>query len=173
LEATAGIAAHIRSIRPHVVVTFGPDGGYGHPDHVAVSQLTAAALLRACDAGDAVSPLPPHRVSKLYYIEWPRDKWETYQATFKRLRSVVDGVERMASPWPDWMLTTVLDTASDWPTVWAAIQCHKTQLTIYAQLAGLPEDRHRTLWGSQEFYRVLSLVNGGRGRETDLFEGLR
>src|SRR6185436_12869470 len=30
-EAVTGIAGHVRRIRPDVVVTFGPDGGYGHP----------------------------------------------------------------------------------------------------------------------------------------------
>lgn len=29
----ATIAAHIRRVRPDVVLTFGPDGAYGHPDH--------------------------------------------------------------------------------------------------------------------------------------------
>ena len=38
---------------------------------------------------------------------------------------------------------------------------------------GLPPEHQRSLWGVQEYYRVLSLVNGGRARETDLFEGLR
>jgi len=37
----------------------------------------------------------------------------------------------------------------------------------------LPEEQHIALWGSQEFYRVDSSVNGGRRQETDLFEGLR
>src|SRR5881227_3837675 len=31
--AVRTIASHIRRIRPHVIVTFGPDGAYGHPDH--------------------------------------------------------------------------------------------------------------------------------------------
>jgi LmbE family N-acetylglucosaminyl deacetylase len=172
-EAVGRIAERIRALRPQVVVTFGPDGGYGHPDHVAISQFTTAALLRAGDPSDPASSLPPHRVSKLYYMEWPAGKWEVYQATFKQLRSVVDGVERPAVPWPEWMITTVVDTGEDWPTVWKAIQCHRTQLAVYARLKDLPEDRHRILWGSQEFYRALSLVNGGRRRETDLFEGLR
>src|SRR5262245_54004629 len=33
----ARIAAEIRRSRPDVVVTFGPDGAYGHPDHIAIS----------------------------------------------------------------------------------------------------------------------------------------
>ena len=35
------------------------------------------------------------------------------------------------------------------------------------------DELHQALWGSQTFYRVFSLVNGGRERETDLFAGLR
>src|SRR5262249_32854359 len=32
-EAATTIAGHMRRIRPHVVITFGPEGAYGHPDH--------------------------------------------------------------------------------------------------------------------------------------------
>jgi hypothetical protein len=46
-------------------------------------------------------------------------------------------------------------------------------MAIYGPLAELSEAHHRGLWGVQEFYRVLSLVNGGRQKETDLLEGLR
>jgi hypothetical protein len=37
----------------------------------------------------------------------------------------------------------------------------------------LTDDQHRRIWGRGTFYRALSLVNGGRAVETDLFEGLR
>ncbi|MEJ2082998.1 MAG: PIG-L family deacetylase, partial [Acidobacteriota bacterium] len=43
-EVIRRIAYEIRRLRPHVVVTFGPDGAYGHPDHIAISQFTTAAL---------------------------------------------------------------------------------------------------------------------------------
>jgi hypothetical protein len=56
--------------------------------------------------------------------------------------------------------------------VWRAVSCHETQMSIYRNLQDLSDDHHQALWGSQEFYRVFSLVNGGRGFETDLFEGL-
>ncbi len=38
--AMLALVRHIRRIQPHVVVTFGPEGGYGHPDHIAISQFT-------------------------------------------------------------------------------------------------------------------------------------
>src|SRR5579864_2902595 len=43
-EAIAKIVGHIRHIRPDVVVTFGQYGSYGHPDHIAISQFTTAAI---------------------------------------------------------------------------------------------------------------------------------
>ena len=46
--ALAGeVTGIIREFRPDAVITFGPDGGYGHPDHVAISAATTAACRRA------------------------------------------------------------------------------------------------------------------------------
>jgi LmbE family N-acetylglucosaminyl deacetylase len=161
-----------------VVVTFGPEGGYGHPDHIAICQFATAAVVCAADPkykGFADIPIPTktHRVDKLYYMAWTEKKWAAYQAAFRDLVSVVDGVERRATPARDWMVTTVIDTMDHWQTVWEAVLRHQTQLTIYSKLKDLPEEHHRAIWGVQEFYRVYSAVNGGRFIETDLFEGLR
>jgi len=172
-EAIARIVGHLRRLNPQVVVTFAPDGAYGHPDHIAISQFTTAAIVAAADPAFPAPGAPPHAVAKLYYLAWTRAKWDAYQAAFKQLATTVDGVERRATPWPDWAITTVVDTAAYWAVAWEAISCHETQLAIYTKLADLPPEYHRSLWGTQEFYRAFSLVNGGRKRETDLFEGLR
>jgi LmbE family N-acetylglucosaminyl deacetylase len=177
--AISAIVRHIRRVRPHVVVTFGPDGAYGHPDHIAISQFTTAAVVCASDPGyDAGDGSPgdwssAHRVAKLYNMAWRNDKWEAYQAAFRKLTSTVDGVTRQANPWPDWAVTTEVDTASYWPVVWKAVCCHRTQMSMYERLGQLSEEQQKVLWGFQEFYRVHSAVNGGRKLENDLFEGLR
>lgn len=158
------IAGHVSRIKPDVVLTFGPEGAYGHPDHIAVSQFATAALVEAASA---------HRVSKLYYVAWGAGKWDAYQTALKRLVSRVDGVERQATPWPDWAITTVIDTREYWPKVWRAVCCHRTQMSVYQNLHGLAAEHHALLWGAQEFYRAFSLVNGGRAVESDLFEGIR
>jgi LmbE family N-acetylglucosaminyl deacetylase len=174
MEAQGKIVPFIRRVKPHVVVTFGPDGAYGHPDHIAISQLATAAVLLAADTGyAAVSGEAPHRVSKFYYIAWSKPKWDAYQAALKKLVVTVDGVERQVSPWPEWAVTSVLDTGDVWDTVWRAVCCHQTQMAIYHKLEHLSAEHHRALWGTQEYYRVFSSVNGGRTIETDLFEGLR
>jgi len=175
-EAIATIVQHIRRVQPQVVVTFAPDGAYGHPDHVAISQLTTAAIVAAADSAflrNGTQSTRPHAVSKLYYIAWPESAWRAYQAAFRKLVSTVDGVERQAVPWPDWAVTTVVDTRRFWPTVWRAISCHESQITAYERLKHLSPDDHEALWGRQSFYRAFSTVNGGRTRETDLLEGIR
>lgn len=177
--AIRDIVSYIRRIRPDVVVTFGPEGAYGHLDHIAISQFTTAAIVCAADCGYRIDngsqkdSFPPHRVAKLHYLAWRSNKWEAYQAAFKKLTSIVDGVQRQAIPWPDWAVTTEIDTSASWPTVWKAVSCHQTQMSIYERLEDLTEEQQNALWGSQEFYRVFSSVNGGRKLETDLFEGLR
>jgi len=177
-EAVAKIAWHLRRIRPHVVITFGPEGAYGHPDHIAISQFATAAVVWAADphrlvAGKGQTEHEAHAVSKLYYMAWTKSKWAAYQSALRDLKTTVEGVERKAAPWPDWAITTLIDTGAYWPTVWRAVSCHKTQMGIYGQLEHLPEEHHKAIWGIQEYYRVFSLVNGGRKRESDLFEGLR
>ena len=162
--AQTTIADHLRRVRPHIVITFGPDGGYGHPDHVAISQLTTAAIIRAADREFAVS--------KLYYLAWSGSTWMAYQAALKTLTSTVDGVERHVVPYPEWAITTRIDTSDVCRSVWRAVQCHQTQMSIYENLGSLSADQHRALWGTQEFYRAFSLVNGGRTGESDLLEGL-
>jgi LmbE family N-acetylglucosaminyl deacetylase len=175
-EAIAAIAGHIRRIRPDVVLTFGPDGAYGHPDHIAISQFTTAAIVAAADAAFPCNGIEfprQHMVSKLYYIAWPESAWKAYQSAFRKLISTVDGIERKAVPWPDWAITTVIDTRNFWPTVWGAISCHESQVTAYERLKDLSPDDHEALWGRQSFYRAFSTVTGGRAQETDLLEGIR
>ena len=172
----ADIAAHLRRVRPDVVVTFAPDGAYGHPDHIAISQFTTAAIVAAADpafGSGALAVASPHAVAKLYYIAWPASTWAAYESAMRKLVSTVDGVERQATPWPQWALTTTIDTRRFWPTVWRAVSCHESQMAAYEQLQRIAPEHHEALWGSQSFYRAFSTVNGGRTRDTDLFEGLR
>ena len=90
----------------------------------------------------------------------------------KRLVATLDGVQRQATAWPDWAITTLIDTRRFWPTVWRAVSCHESQMAAYERLKDVSPEHHEALWGSQSFYRAYSTVNGGRARETDLFEGI-
>ncbi len=175
-EVVSTLAGHIRRLRPDVVLTFAPDGAYGHPDHIAISQLTMAAVVASADSRyDAPHPRDlgsPHTVSKLYFLAWSEAAWAAYQAAFKKLVATVDGVERQATPWPDWSITTVIDTRPWSAIVRQAVGCHVSQTGSFSALARLTPADSEALFGSYSFYRAFSLVNGGRIRESDLFDGV-
>jgi LmbE family N-acetylglucosaminyl deacetylase len=173
-EAVAKIVGHLRRVKPEVVVTFGPDGAYGHPDHIAICQFTTAAIVEAASS-DALChrDLPPHRVSKLYYMAASKELLLAYQSVFGDMVMHIDSMERRGVAWPEWAITTRIETREHRQTVWEAILCHQSQLGVYRQLEHLSQDYQKELWESQTYYRAFSLVNGGRDVEDDLFVGLR
>jgi LmbE family N-acetylglucosaminyl deacetylase len=173
-EAISKLVFYIRKIRPHVVVTFDLFGYYGHPDHIAISQFTNAAIVAAANTNaNGNHPYPAHQVSKLYYLAANAAEQAAYQKAFGELVMTIDGVERHATAWPDWAITTHVDTTDYWRVVWDAIARHCSQLPGYQSLLDLPEEYHQKLWGVQTLYRAMSMVNSGREIETDLFTGIR
>ena len=174
-EVIRKIVTHVRRIRPSVAVTFGPDGGYGHPDHIAISQFTTAALICAADAAyDDPASLLPYRVPKLYYFVDAEGIWDQIEPYIDGdFGMTVDGVWRQMIHWPAWQVTTHIEAKAYWRQVVAAIHCHKSQLTTLPPIDELPDDVNAKIFGQQALYRAYSLVNGGRQVEDDLFAGLR
>jgi LmbE family N-acetylglucosaminyl deacetylase len=155
-------------------MTFAHDGLYGHPDHIAISQFTAAAVVAAADASyERGGVAPAHRVSKLYYLVADAEMMAAHEEAFGELVMCIDGVERRTQSWTPWAITTDVDASEHWRTVWDAARQHRSQLPGYERLQTLPEEAHRRFWGEQKFYRAMSTVNGGREVERDLFAGLR
>jgi len=174
VEIIGKIVAHIRRIKPQVVVTFAPDGNYGHPDHIAFSQFTTSALVCAADSRfiDAQKQ-SPHRVLKFYYMVDSVDIVGSANEAFGGISMDVDGVTRNHVGWEAWQITTRLDNNAHMAPVQRAIRCHKSQLPGYGPIVDWSLEKLGTVFGIGNFYRAYSLVNGGRKLETDLFEGLR
>jgi LmbE family N-acetylglucosaminyl deacetylase len=74
-EATARLVAIVRAVRPAVMVTYDPNGNYGHPDHINAHRIAAAAWDAAADPGRLPDAGPPHQVAKFYEIAFNRDRW--------------------------------------------------------------------------------------------------
>jgi LmbE family N-acetylglucosaminyl deacetylase len=174
-EAISKIVTHIRRIKPQVVVTFPPDGNYGHPDHIAIGQFTSAAIVCAADSScQNVEKLQSHRVSKFYYMVDAENFINLIAPFMGDMNFPVDDQTRGEIPWKDWMVTTRIDMGEHCNTAWRAIQCHQSQLPSLGALAEMPEDAAVSVLAMQgTFYRAFSLVNGGRKIESDFFEGLR
>jgi LmbE family N-acetylglucosaminyl deacetylase len=71
-DVTARITRDIRLVRPHVVVTFDPIGGYRHPDHIITHLATVNAFQDAGNPTIELDGLPAYQPQKLYYHVLPR-----------------------------------------------------------------------------------------------------
>jgi mycothiol S-conjugate amidase len=71
-RVAARVAHEIRRLRPQVVITFDPIGGYRHPDHIACHLATLDAFHAAGDPARFPGGPPPYAPQKLYYHTFPR-----------------------------------------------------------------------------------------------------
>ncbi|HSB65563.1 MAG TPA: PIG-L family deacetylase [Anaerolineales bacterium] len=71
-EVAAKLVQYIRLLKPQVMLTFDPIGGYRHPDHIAIQRATVRAFELAAKP-DFTSDLMPYQVEKLYFHSMPKD----------------------------------------------------------------------------------------------------
>ena len=75
-ELEGRVAHAIHAYRPDVVFTFGDDGAYGHPDHIAISRATTAACLNSGPSRHARPRLyhalfpPRHILLQEHLVRW-------------------------------------------------------------------------------------------------------
>ena len=171
-EQTGALAKAIDDLRPHVVVTYDPDGGYGHPDHIHVHRVTTAAVA----ASD-------WQVPKLY---WTVTSASALTAGLAAMTDVPDGWVTVSADdlplfgYSDDAIDAALDLTAHGPARVAALKAHETQVSVspdgrsfaLSNNIALPVD-------STEYYVLAALADGvtagerdDRGWETDLLAGL-
>jgi N-acetylglucosamine malate deacetylase 2 len=73
-QIRATLVAAIRRVRPHVAITFDPNGTNLHPDHIAISRFAIDALVAAADPRWFPEAGPPHHVPRLLWTP-PVSPW--------------------------------------------------------------------------------------------------
>jgi N-acetyl-1-D-myo-inositol-2-amino-2-deoxy-alpha-D-glucopyranoside deacetylase len=174
-EALGALVAIIRELRPHVVVTYDPDGGYGHPDHIHTHKVTTAAVAAS---GGADYPGEPWTVPKLYWTVIAKSAMEIGLNALGDLPSdwIRVSVDDVPFGYPDDAIDAVMDVAEQLPAKVAALRAHATQVTV------APDGRSCALSnnialpiGAIEHYILAAGTPGerdARGWETDLLAGL-
>lgn len=127
-QVTAQILAVVNDIHPQVLLTFGPDGLSGHPDHVAIGQCAAEACARS------------NEIAALYTLAVPRSLAE--QLEMRQVRAV-----------PDEQISLRVDVSPVWESKQAAMACHATQRAATPQMSA-PEERQRLFFGHEYFVRA-------------------
>jgi LmbE family N-acetylglucosaminyl deacetylase len=178
-EAVTKIMRHLRDFRPDVVVTFAANGGYGHVDHMAIHRLTLAALAAAADPQRA-SDQPPHRIKKLYYVGFSRERMVKMRDEAAREgRNYTPGgdaatipFEEMGTPEAD-ITTRVVLTDGEFTAKMQAIRAHATQLPAASPWQSLTPDKLRAFMGAEAFQLVRNYSDRPfTTPEDDLFAGL-
>jgi LmbE family N-acetylglucosaminyl deacetylase len=124
-ELTMAVAAAIRRTRPDVVITFGPEGIYGHPDHTAIGEATTAAFDLAADSGIPLNGLGAHSPARLFYQVIAAEMAEALNSEMGPV--MLNGEPHPFVGYSAAEITTRVDATSRAESKVAALLCHETQ----------------------------------------------
>ena len=178
-EVAGIITAHLRKLKPQVVITSDPVGGYHHPDHIAIHNATVKAFHACSDPAQYPQAGPPYRPQKLYYNVFPH-KWMKMMIRIWQLmgRDVhhfgknkdIDLAEMLEDEFP--VHCTVKLTKKSVETGNQASLCHASQLGGGGgPRRGLREFLNRIFGYKATYMRGYPPVTG-EVKEKDLFEGV-
>ena len=164
LELAEELAPILEEVAPEVVVTFGPDGITGHPDHVAVGAAAtdAFAAARASASVRAFGRL-------LHVAVAASDLDRLNQGLRARGLEPIDSTQPfMPRPVPDDRIGVRVDCAGVFDRKLEALRAHKTQ----SELEDVPFDLWPTMLGTEAF--VIAWPEPARDAPvlSDVFEGL-
>ena len=164
-QVSARLAEIIAEVRPRLVFTHDPTGGYGHPDHRAIYRHTTLAFTQSINQsrgdGDEF----------LYYVCFPR---RNFRRMWQQLKDMgieppfasLD-VEKIGSP--DEAVTTVRDVADYVDIKIASLDCHRTQMSPNGPFAQLPKPMLREIMSTEYF----TLARPEKvGEDSDFLAGL-
>jgi N-acetyl-1-D-myo-inositol-2-amino-2-deoxy-alpha-D-glucopyranoside deacetylase len=145
-EIESALADRIRYFQPEAIITFGPDGLYGHRDHIAVHHFSLAAL-------DAVEDA---LCTWLYYATWPEGQMQTLVAAAaeRGLPTEIWGLRPEDFGVSSSSITTAVDVSSFLAPKLEALRGHHSQVGPDHLLFGLPNDLTQEFLGTEYFIRA-------------------
>jgi LmbE family N-acetylglucosaminyl deacetylase len=174
-EVAAQVTHLIRQIRPQVVITFDPMGGYRHPDHIAIHRATLEAFQASSNPARFPGGPPAYRPLKLYYHTFDR---RFLRLAVRMMRLVgrdpsrfgrnadIDLADIASQNFPSHARIDFREVAE---VKSRAAACHASQAG--PPTSGIMSWFLRLAGGSETFMRAYPPAPRGL-RETDLFEGV-
>ncbi|WP_328669867.1 N-acetyl-1-D-myo-inositol-2-amino-2-deoxy-alpha-D-glucopyranoside deacetylase [Streptomyces sp. NBC_00322] len=175
-EAAPYLVEIIRSVRPQVLVTYDPNGGYGHPDHIQAHRVAMRAAELAADPAFRPDLGGAHSIAKIYWNRVPRS---VAAEGFARLRAAgvdfpgIAEIDDIPGVVDDSEITAEIDGMPYAERKAAAMRAHASQIAVDGPFFALSNDLGQPIFVT-EYYQ---LVQGEPGappgeREHDLFAGV-
>jgi N-acetyl-1-D-myo-inositol-2-amino-2-deoxy-alpha-D-glucopyranoside deacetylase len=168
-EAAAHLVEVMREVRPQVMITYDPNGFYGHPDHIQAHRVAMRAAELAGDAGP----------EKIYWSAMPvsvlRQGMEAFRQSVNNPFADLENVEDLPFGHPDDEIAARVDGTDYYDRKVAAMRAHATQIPGNSWLYGIAGDFGGEFMGVEYFV----LAKGQRGEvsgphkwESDLFSNV-
>lgn len=151
----------MRDVRPHFVFTWQPDGGYGHPDHIAIHHHTVAAFDACGDASAYPETGAAWTPERLYWGARTMRQFATVRFEMERRGLLSEPMNadiraRMfaALEAPEPMASVAIDTREFVVLRRRAAAMHRSQFGENSMWARIPEDLVAQVWGEERFYQA-------------------
>ena len=172
-EAAALLVEIVREVRPQVLITYDPHGGYGHPDHIQAHRVATRAAELAAEPAYRRDLGDPHAIDKIYWNCLPRG---VVAEGLEQLRQAgaaasVPPLDDLPGLVDDKDVTAAIDGSPFWDAKAAAMQAHATQITVEGPFFALSNGMSMPIV-AHEFYRLVQGEPGEGVPEGDLFAGI-
>jgi LmbE family N-acetylglucosaminyl deacetylase len=151
----------IRDTRPHVIFTWDPQGGYGHPDHIAMHRHTLAAFDASGDGEAYPEHGAPWAPARLYWGSLGMRRFASMFMEMERRGLMTEPIEperrerfekALAEPEP--VISLVHPCADLAPLKRAAAVMHRSQFGESSMFAKIPDDMRDRFFGEERFYQA-------------------
>src|SRR6266508_2736443 len=172
LDTAAGFLVDVmREVRPQVLVTYDPNGFYGHPDHIQAHRVAMRAAELAGKEGFGPA--------KVYWTGVPRSVMEAGMREFRESAGNpfegIENIEDLPFGTPDDEIAARIDAHEHAEAKVAALRAHATQIPATSWLFTIAGNFGAEFMGV-EYYRLAAgdkgPGNGPYGWESDLFAGV-
>ena len=172
------LVEEIRRFKPHIVLTFEPDGVSGHKDHQAMSRHTTAAVRAAGDPTtfpeQARAGLLPYHPMRLFYVA-RLPGYRMHRATLLRQAGLdvpFPDPELRAQGVPLAQMHVRLDVTPYLEQKLASMRSHRTQMTPNWMFDKVPWDTTVAILGQEYLIQAHPSAPAGEPLATDFLDGL-
>lgn len=173
------LVEEIRRFRPQVVLTFDPDGLYGHPDHIAIHKHATEAFRRAADPGaypqHFINGVMPHAAQRLFYSARPRGFRMEWAQTLRAqgIDFPLPNPNRANDGAPPETINLEMNVSDQIELKMGCILSHRTQVAPDWPYDRVPREAANMILGREYYIRGWPAVGDGDRVSPDFFEGLR